>query len=414
MSTPQTLTQALPPHQYFDHRQRYLPSPQDRYLPPPRPSSNVSGFHGSIPTRPPSNVQLHQLPPPSRTHSGMSNRYSQGQARGGAEYGYTNGYTPQLSAQDPGWASAASGRYQHPLHHEEKMHESRAPAIPSRQLPPTQDTAEAPSSSADRKRRRGKEGPDWEQFYSKGVPKEVILIHEGDTPPPPKATQHAPPPPTTGASTTQHVEKRRRVNGGGAEAPIYSATNTPYSHSNGTSTDSLQATTAPTSLGSNASSSSRLEGAQAGQKRKRTTRTSEIERKKQETERAGPRGYLAEYGEYIPPPKQYKKQKEVHVPVLTDVRRGTRNDWGGFRLTISILQRSKSSDKIDDEDGHYIIQENSRLGEKYSLMNLLGQGTFGKVVKAIDLRTRKEVAVKVIRAVPKVRSPQYLFVYSLY
>ncbi|KAK0908952.1 serine threonine protein kinase CMGC group [Friedmanniomyces endolithicus] len=383
MSTPQTLTQALPPHQYFDHRQRYLPSPQDRYLPPPRPSSNVSGFHGSIPTRPPSNVQLHQLPPPSRTHSGMSNRYSQSQARGGAEYGYTNGYTPQISAPDPSRTSAASGRYQQPLHHEEKKHESRAPAIPSPQMPPSQDTAEGPSSSADRKRRRGKEGPDWEQFYSKGVPKEVILIHEGDTPPPPKAPQQAPPPPTTGASGTQHVVKRRRVSGDGAEAPIYSATNTPYSHSNGTSTDSLQATTAPTSLGSNASSSSRLEGAQAGQKRKRTTRTSEIERKKQETESAGPRGYLAEYGEYMPPPKQYKKQKEVHVPVLTD--------------------RSKSSDKIDDEDGHYIIQENSRLGEKYSLMNLLGQGTFGKVVKAIDLRTRKEVAVKVIRAVPKYR-----------
>lgn len=49
------------------------------------------------------------------------------------------------------------------------------------------------------------------------------------------------------------------------------------------------------------------------------------------------------------------------------------------------------------------MHENSRLGERYSLINLLGQGTFGKVVKALDVRSRKEVAVKVIRAVPKVR-----------
>ncbi|KAK5716200.1 serine threonine protein kinase CMGC group [Elasticomyces elasticus] len=385
MSTPQTLTQALPPHQqqYFEHRQRYLPSPQDRYLPPPRPSSNISSFHGSIPTRPPSNVQYHQLPPPPRTQSGMSNGYSHGQARGGAEASYTynhNGYTPQMQVQDPGRTSAA-GHYQQqqqpPLPHVIKP---SAPSVPS-PMPPNQNNSGPPSSSADRKRRR--EGPDWQQFYSNGVPKEVILIHEGDTPPPPAEPQRAPPPPTNSSSAAHHVDKRRRVNGSTAEAPVYSATNTPYSQSNGHSTDSLQATTAPTSLGSTASSSSRLEGAQVGQKRKRTTRTSENERKKQETERAGPRGYLAEYGEYVPPPKQYKKQKDVHVPVLTD--------------------RSKSTEKIDDEDGHYIVQENSRLGEKYSLINLLGQGTFGKVVRALDIRSRKEVAVKVIRAVPKYR-----------
>ena len=67
------------------------------------------------------------------------------------------------------------------------------------------------------------------------------------------------------------------------------------------------------------------------------------------------------------------------------------------------LQRHKPTDKIDDEDGHYIVQENSRLGERYSLISLLGQGTFGKVVRAVDIKTRKEVAVKIIRAVPKVR-----------
>ena len=62
----------------------------------------------------------------------------------------------------------------------------------------------------------------------------------------------------------------------------------------------------------------------------------------------------------------------------------------------------KGHDKIDDDDGHYIFQENSKLGERYCLTQLLGQGTFGKVVKAQDIRRQREVAVKIIRAVPKV------------
>jgi serine/threonine protein kinase len=48
------------------------------------------------------------------------------------------------------------------------------------------------------------------------------------------------------------------------------------------------------------------------------------------------------------------------------------------------------------------VKENSKLGEKYTLVSLLGQGTFGKVVRAIDIKAGKEVAVKIIRAVPKV------------
>ena len=48
------------------------------------------------------------------------------------------------------------------------------------------------------------------------------------------------------------------------------------------------------------------------------------------------------------------------------------------------------------------MQEGSKLGERYNLLNLLGQGTFGKVVRAFDNDRRSEVAVKIIRAVPKV------------
>ena len=36
-------------------------------------------------------------------------------------------------------------------------------------------------------------------------------------------------------------------------------------------------------------------------------------------------------------------------------------------------------------------------------VRLLGQGTFGKVVEAVDTRTTRRVAVKIIRAIPKYR-----------
>jgi dual-specificity kinase len=55
------------------------------------------------------------------------------------------------------------------------------------------------------------------------------------------------------------------------------------------------------------------------------------------------------------------------------------------------------------------VQEGSSIGNRYNLVNLLGQGTFGKVVRARDSKNR-EFAVKIIRAVPKV----YLKTHSFY
>lgn len=66
---------------------------------------------------------------------------------------------------------------------------------------------------------------------------------------------------------------------------------------------------------------------------------------------------------------------------------------------------------IDDKEGHYIVRQDDLLGDhRYQVVKLLGQGTFGKVVQATDLHApidrsgrRREVAVKVIRAVQKYR-----------
>jgi dual-specificity kinase len=79
----------------------------------------------------------------------------------------------------------------------------------------------------------------------------------------------------------------------------------------------------------------------------------------------------------------------------------------------------------DDKDGHYIVTPNDTLGKYCTLyrifyltlvvctsnairnvdrvVELLGQGTFGKVAKCLDRRRGNQVAVKIVRAIQKYR-----------
>lgn len=60
--------------------------------------------------------------------------------------------------------------------------------------------------------------------------------------------------------------------------------------------------------------------------------------------------------------------------------------------------------ECDDKDGHLIIEENTKLADgRFLVRKVLGQGTFGKVVSAYDVKTKTLCAVKIIRAVPKYR-----------
>lgn len=345
MSTPSTLVQTVP-HQHLDHH-RYLPSPQDRFLPPPRPSSNLSNGYQhnplpNIPARPSSNLSRQLPPPPPPEGSGMSSgaypqnhnhRHSHSQSHAGSDYGYS--HANGLAHDDLRRTDSRSSQQQPqqhnrqlpPAHALQQQHvqaspSSRAlPAVPADAMPPMQYAEHERRGSSERGRKRRQKSPvDWVAFFGGKPPTEIIEIHDDDSPAPQATIQRLPPTITNGASHSHHVDKKRRVNGSGGDVAGYSTTNTPYSYTNGTSTDSLQATTAPTSLGSQASTGARVDNTQtAGQKRKRTTRTTDAALKKEEAERAGPQGYLAEYGEYQPPAKLSKKQKDVAVPAVHDV-----------------------------------------------------------------------------------------------
>ena len=83
-----------------------------------------------------------------------------------------------------------------------------------------------------------------------------------------------------------------------------------------------------------------------------------------------------------------------------------------------------TNEKVDDEDGHYIVTEDMCIGgrckciqlasilgssELHGLLltdqvhRLLGQGTFGKVVEAYDQKSKSKCAIKIIRSVQKYR-----------
>ncbi|KZT29907.1 CMGC/CLK protein kinase [Neolentinus lepideus HHB14362 ss-1] len=59
--------------------------------------------------------------------------------------------------------------------------------------------------------------------------------------------------------------------------------------------------------------------------------------------------------------------------------------------------------QCDDKEGHYIIVPDDIIHKRYRTVRLLGQGTFGKVIEAIDTHDGKRVAIKIIRAIQKYR-----------
>ncbi|KAI9932277.1 hypothetical protein ASPWEDRAFT_739451 [Aspergillus wentii DTO 134E9] len=263
-------------------------------------------------------------------------------------------------------------------------------------MPPSQNGLSTGPSGDNSRRKK----PDWGEFYKNGIPKEVIVID--DTPPPEQS--HAASRSLATASTVpaangniapQPAGKRRRTgietayDLGYYDRPSYSINPQQYGEDSSAasiSTDRTTSlhTTAPTSLGSQGSTGANngiyYEDASIGQKRKRVTtrKSARDEQKRRELETAGD-AFLS----YVPPPKPPIKAKDVPVPVIRDY--GNRNE------------------KFDDDDGHYVVNPDTPLTERYSIIKLLGQGTFGKVVEAYDKHRKSRCAIKIIRSIQKYR-----------
>ncbi|WYZ40764.1 hypothetical protein EsH8_IV_001105 [Colletotrichum jinshuiense] len=374
MSTPTTATATLPPHSHYHH-------PHYPYSHQPYQASTATGSSYRQPANPilstSSSTATTRLPPSYANSSSIA--YS---TTSSASHAGPNGLGPSAS-------SATSRTIQDASSPDANYSITTMPANSLSQ-----------SSQSGRKRRRSKE-PDWNKFYKNGLPKEIIVIDDTPEPEQGKAVgngvtvvsntnTNANGITTNGASSRPVPKKRKRDDEPQPYDPVYhnkyagSHTTTP--HHNGTpsgstistdrTTNSAIHTTAATSLSSNGQE---YYDVQPGQKRKRTRHQIAQEAKKREVEGLGD-----PFVSYKPPPYPPKKAPDVPVRVVHD---------HGYNKNA----------KVDDDDGHYIVVPDADLTDKYQMVKLLGQGTFGKVVQARDRKRNKSVAIKIIRSVQKYR-----------
>lgn len=73
--------------------------------------------------------------------------------------------------------------------------------------------------------------------------------------------------------------------------------------------------------------------------------------------------------------------------------------WAFLRAPAAYPERVP----LDDKEGHLVIRTGDFITPRYQICEMLGQGTFGKVVRCYDHQQRRAVAIKVIRAIQKYR-----------
>ncbi|CAK9437036.1 uncharacterized protein LODBEIA_P14950 [Lodderomyces beijingensis] len=72
-------------------------------------------------------------------------------------------------------------------------------------------------------------------------------------------------------------------------------------------------------------------------------------------------------------------------------------------IKTNIIPHQNNLPPCDDDNGHYIIKVNEPFANRFVIIKLLGQGTFGKVVQCYDKVNREHVAIKIIRNIQKYR-----------
>jgi len=278
---------------------------------------------------PPSHHSGYSLHQSYQSNANSGYRSNNTHLNGGGRLGAASSYTLPSPSSNTGTLSNSIGLAD-PLR-------TAQPAIQSASnpdsMPEPLPAADPMSNQMSKKRQRSRERrePDWNKFYEKGLPSEVIVIDDSPTPEQSASIISNGEANSTTAGDNRHAaKKRKRDDVGAAYDPVYqgaphSNNQTPqYGHSASGSTISTDRTTsaihttAATSLGSHSSNGQtgyEAAEAQPGQKRKRTaTRlqlANEAKRRELETSDA--------FSDYQPPPRPPIKAPDVQVKQIQDV-----------------------------------------------------------------------------------------------
>lgn len=65
---------------------------------------------------------------------------------------------------------------------------------------------------------------------------------------------------------------------------------------------------------------------------------------------------------------------------------------------IGLKNKTTGGGNEDDLEGNYLWNKHDHIGFRYELIERLGSGSFGDVVKAYDHKNKEYVAVKIIKS----------------
>ncbi|XP_063933642.1 dual specificity tyrosine-phosphorylation-regulated kinase 2-like [Zophobas morio] len=74
--------------------------------------------------------------------------------------------------------------------------------------------------------------------------------------------------------------------------------------------------------------------------------------------------------------------------------------WSRTQISRVNIRRSElyGENGFDDEDGNYHLYKHDHIGYRYEILEILGKGSFGQVIKAFDHKRLELVALKIIRS----------------
>ncbi|SAM08409.1 hypothetical protein [Absidia glauca] len=121
-------------------------------------------------------------------------------------------------------------------------------------------------------------------------------------------------------------------------------------------------------------------------------------------------------------PATSKKRRKVDTSIqdsgkkqrsLAQIRRNTTLTTLSSSSCSSGHKSSTKSSPIDDKDGHFLFKPHANLTQRFEMIRVLGQGTFGKVIECYDRQKDCRCAIKIIRAIQKYRDASTIEIRAL-